>query len=62
MGVLDSLINSSLENERKAQEGQAKDAVFGDLLIKPKLFSLKKSFSDINLEEGSNWTVVIVVV
>jgi hypothetical protein len=39
-----------LEIDKKAKEGQSNDAVFGDLLIKPKLFSLKKSFSDIKLD------------
>jgi len=40
LGILNSLINVSFENEQQMDNTQS---VFGDLLITPKLFSLKKN-------------------
>lgn len=45
LGVLNSLINSSIEHGKQSEDLPG-DAVFGDLLIKPKLFSLREIFSD----------------
>lgn len=46
LGILKSLISVSFEHGRNSDELGSDNAVFGDLLIKPKLFSLNKTLGD----------------